>query len=599
MRFRHDMPFGAAVLEGDNGVRFRLYAPGNDRVELVYDAGSGERRVPMTASPGGWFECVVPEACAHTRYRFSIGELLVPDPASRSAPEGVHGRSSVVDPSAFLWPDDGWKGRPWSEHVFYELHVGTFTPEGTYAGAATKLAYLKDLGVTAIELMPLAEAPGAWNWGYDGVLPFAPSHNYGTPDELKAFIAAAHAHGLSVFLDVVYNHFGPEANYLHAYARTFYTDRYHTPWGSAIDLDPDGPPDIRRFFIENALYWLEEFRFDGLRFDAVHEIYDGPERSFLRELARTVLARTDRPVYLVLENEGNEATLLEAGFRAQWADDLHNAMHVAITGQTEGYYADFADRISWRIARALSEGFIYQGEPSSIRGGKPRGEPSSRIELASFITFLQNHDQVGNRPFGDRISATAPHEAVRAAVAIVLLAPATPMLFMGEEWGASTPFLFFCDFEPELAEKVTEGRRSEFAGFAEFSDPAARERIPDPSGAATLRASVLHWDEAERAPHATWLALYRELLRLRREEIAPRTVGLRGTGAGFELLGERGMKIRWQLPNGATLLLEANLGAAPLRGFAETPEGRTVYATHPAPYAGSEAPPWSVRWSLA
>ena len=276
--FRHVMPFGAHVT--NDGVRFRLYAPAASRVQVIFNASDGERTSPLQSLGGGWFEATAKEAHAGTRYAFALdgADLRIPDPASRFQPDGVHGASLVVDPSTFAWPDDAWQGRPWNEHVFYELHIGTFTPEGTYVAAGKKLDYLAELGVTAIELMPLAEVPGTRNWGYDGVLPYAPTHNYGTPDELKAFIAAAHGAGLAVYLDVVYNHFGPEGNYLHGYAPTFYTERHKTPWGAAIDVEAEERDDVRAYFIENALYWTQEFRFDGLRFDAVHAIYDGPER---------------------------------------------------------------------------------------------------------------------------------------------------------------------------------------------------------------------------------------------------------------------------------------------------------------------------------
>jgi malto-oligosyltrehalose trehalohydrolase len=591
------MPFGAELLDHRGGVRFRLYAPGNAGIDVVYDAGEGEVRAAMTALPGGWYEHVARDGCAGTQYRFAIGDMLVPDPAARFAPDGVHGPSLVVDPIEFAWPRDDWNGRPWAEHVFYELHVGTFTPEGTYASAMQKFETLADLGITAIELMPLAEAPGSRNWGYDGVLPFAPSHNYGKPDDLKALIVRAHACGLAVYLDVVYNHFGPEGNYLHGFAEQFYTGKYHTPWGAAIAVEGEQNGDVRAFFIENALYWLQEYRFDGLRLDAVHEIYDRPERRFLRELARSVNERTDHRVFLVVENDFNEAALLEAGFRAQWADDAHHGAHVALTGQTDGYYADYAERTAWRLARTFAEGFAYQGDRSALKNA-PRGEPSAHLELGSFVTFLQNHDQIGNRPFGDRLSAIAPAEAVRAGAALFLLAPTTPLVYMGEEWGASTPFLFFCDFEPELARAVTEGRRSEFGHFAEFADPAARERIPDPVSPATFEASKLRWDEREREPHATLLALYRHLLHLRRDEIVPLIGGATGTNARFETFGDRALRIRWKLAGG-TLHVDANLAETPVAGFEETPPGRSIYATHEGPYAGGNAPPWSVRWTFA
>ena len=594
--YRHEMPFGASLIDGDGGVRFRLYAPGNERADLLYDSGSGERRVPLESRADGWFEAVRADARAGTRYRFAIGELLVPDPASRFQPEGVHEASVVVDPRAFAWPHDAWNGRPWNEHVFYELHAGTFTPEGTYAAAQTKLDHLAALGVTAVELMPLADVPGTRNWGYDGVLAFAPSHNYGTPEDLKAFIVAAHARGLAVFLDVVHNHFGPEGNYLHAYGKVFYTDRFSTPWGSAIDVVDDDRETVRQFFIENALYWLEEYRFDGLRFDAVDEIYDHPQRRFLRQLARTVEERIDRPVYLVIENYRNEAGLLESGYRAQWNDDAHHAAHAAITGEADGYYQDYAKHAPALLARTLTQGFAYQGERSTFRD-IPRGEPSAHLELGSFVTFLQNHDQVGNRAFGDRIATLAPADALRAALAVLFLAPSPPLLFMGEEWAASTPFLYFCDFEPELARKVTEGRRNEFRTFASFADPQARERIPDPTDPATFEKSKLRWDEALREPHRGWLAYYTQLLEIRREQIAPRVAGVRGTDAGFELIGAAGIRARWRLASGV-LRLDANLGPSTEGGFDVTPEGTLVFCTHEPTYAGGRAPAWSARWSI-
>ena len=374
-RFRHAMAFGAQVETG--GVRFRLYAPGAERVDVIYGIDGAERTAKLEAVGAGFHERLRDDAGPGTPYAFRIGDLTFPDPASRFQPDGVHGRSVVVDPLAYAWPDDGWSGLPWNRHVFYELHVGTFTAEGTYAAARTKFDHLGALGVTALEVMPLAEVPGARNWGYDGVLPYAPTHNYGTPDELKGFIAAAHARGFAVYLDVVYNHFGPEGNYLHAYAPEFYTDRHVTPWGAAIDVEAPDRDAVRAYFIENALYWLLEYRFDGLRFDAVHAIYDGEDRHFLRELASSVKARVDRPVHLILENDANEAPLLEAGFRAQWDDDAHHAAHVAITGQSDGYYSDYAEKTIALVGRTMTEGFAYQGDPSRFRNGETRGTPSA------------------------------------------------------------------------------------------------------------------------------------------------------------------------------------------------------------------------------
>ena len=594
--YAHEMPFGSQLTE--DGVRFRLYAPAASAVEVVFGEGPSLRRRPLGALGGGWFEATLGDASAGTRYAFSLdgSETHVPDPASRYQPGGVHEPSIVVDPLAFSWPAALWAGRPWHEHVFYELHVGTFTPEGTYAAAQAKLGALAELGITAVELMPLAEVPGARNWGYDGVLPFAPTRNYGTPDELKTFIAAAHAHGLAIYLDVVYNHFGPEGNYLHGYAPTFYTERHKTPWGAAIDVESAERGDVRAFFIENALYWTGEYRFDGLRFDAVHAIYDGADRHFLNELARTVQARSDRPIHLVLENERNEAPLLENGFRAQWNDDEHHVMHVLATGEKDGYYVDYAEDTVARFGRTLTQGFGYQGEFSKNKG-ETRGTESSRLPLGAFVNFLQNHDQIGNRPFGERITSIAPELPLRALLAAYLLAPSPPLLFMGEEWGAGTPFLFFCDFEPELARAVTEGRRNEFGSFAAFADPAQRDKIPDPSSAATFERSKLRWEERERAPHDGWLAYYRQLLSLRRAQIAPRIAGVRVSDASFETIGARGLQARFGLASGATLLLAANFGDAEQRGFARIEDSRAIFSTHPPVFTGF-APPWSVRWSL-
>jgi maltooligosyltrehalose trehalohydrolase len=594
----HEMPFGASVL-GDGGVRFRLFAPSAKRVDVLYDSGSGQARAPLDRVSGGFYEVVLRDAGPGTTYRFDIDGLVAPDPASRYQPRGVHGPSLVVDPSAFVWPQHAWPGRAWNEHVFYELHVGTFTPQGTYAAAESKLDYLADLGVTALELMPIADVPGTRNWGYDGVLPYAPSHNYGTPDELKRFIAAAHERGLAVYLDVVYNHFGPEGNYLHAYASEFYTERHHTPWGAAIDVEADDRGSVRAFFIENAVYWLDEYRFDGLRFDAVHAIYDGPERRFLRELADTVRSRVDRTVHLVLENEENESSLLgELAYRAQWDDDAHHAAHVAITGQADGYYSDYASDTVALLGRTLTQGFAFQGDPSPFRDNRLRGEPSAELPHGSFVTFLQNHDQIGNRPFGDRITSLAPDYAVRAMLAVLLLAPSPPLLFMGEEWGASTPFLFFCDFEPELSQKVTDGRRGEFGAFAEFKDPSARERIPDPASPATFAASKLRWDELEREPHRAWHAYYKGLLAIRRNEIAPRIAHARGSDASYEAIGAHGLRARFRLDDGTALALETNLGAEAAPGFSPHPKGFVLFATHDPTFPGTVAPPWSVRWTL-
>ena len=599
MRYRHETPFGANLL-GDGRARFALWAPDATSVDLLL---RGET-VPMSGNEAGLFEVEAPAAHGDL-YRYRIdGDGEVPDPASRYQPEDAHGPSMVVDPESFEWDDEGWAGRPWEETVLYELHVGTFSPEGTYSGAEARLDHLVELGITALQIMPLSDFPGRRNWGYDGVLPYAPDSSYGAPDGLKSLISAAHGRGLQVFLDVVYNHFGPDGNYLHAYAKSFFTERHETPWGAGINYDGDGGRIVRDFFAHNALYWLEEYRFDGLRFDAVHAIQDDSPTHFLEELSGRVRRGpgANRHVHLVLENEGNNASYLgprNGGRRplydAQWDDDYHNSLHVALTGEDASYYADYADAPIERFGRCLAEGFAYQGEASPNKG-EARGEPSGDLAPTAFVSFLQNHDQVGNRAFGDRISALASPEAVEAAAAIYLVSPHVPMLFMGEEWAASTPFLFFCDFDEDLAPLVTEGRRAEFAKFPEFSDPGTRDRIPDPGAEGTFRSSALNWGELGDGDHAERLALYKGLLALRAREITPRLAGTRG-GGRFRLAGERGLDVDWTLGDGSTLTLLANLAPEPGDGFEKPPSSRLVYATGGEPDDGS-LPPWSVAWYL-
>ena len=373
--------------------------------------------------------------------------------------KGVHGPSEVVDPNAYNWSDDDWPGRAWEEIVLYELHLGTFSESGDFAGAVRHLDHLCRLGVTAVELMPIAEFPGQRNWGYDGVFPYAPSSRYGRPEELKSLVEACHSRGLAILLDVVYNHFGPEGNYLPAIAPDFFTERYHTPWGAAIDFAGSHNRAVRDYFIHNALYWLEEYHFDGLRFDAVHAIYDDSHPDIVAEIGETIRRQLpDREIHLVLENDRNEARLLTRRngrperFTAQWNDDLHHSLHVLITGETAGYYQDYAADPAASLARALAEGFAYQGEPSPFRDGKPRGEPSAGLPPTAFVAFLQNHDHIGNHPFGTRLAARASEAALHAGLAIMLLSPQIPLLFMGEEWASQRPFAFFCDFEPQLAQ---------------------------------------------------------------------------------------------------------------------------------------------------
>lgn len=527
--------------------RFRLWAPDRKAVTLEID---GAPSVAMQRDGAGWFTATAP-ASAGTRYRYRLdAELAVPDPASRLQSGGVHGWSVVIDPR-FAWSATEWRGRPWEEMVILELHAGTL---GGFEGIRDRLPAIGASGVTAIELMPVNAFGGTRNWGYDGVLPYAVAEPYGSPAELKTLVDTAHGLGLSVFLDVVYNHFGPDGNYLNAYASAFFHQDIDTPWGGAVAVDAD---PVHRFFVDNALMWLRDYRIDGLRFDAVHAIAND---SFLDRMASEVRAALpERHVHLVLENEKNDAERLRAGcYDAQWNDDFHNVLHVLLTGETSAYYGDFADRPAERLARCLKEGFIYQGEGSPNHDGKPRGKPSGDLPSTAFVAFLQNHDQVGNRAMGERLIRLTDRERLRAATALLLLGPQIPLLFMGEEEGSETSFLFFTDFHDELADAVREGRRREFAKFDAFADPEARERIPDPNARSAFDASV-----PEPGPAAgEWRALYRELLTLRQIHIVPRLKGAVGLSA--DASGEARVKARWRMADGAMLTILIDLGADPL-----------------------------------
>ncbi len=601
------MPFGAELTD-DGRVRFRLWAPGARRVDVSLDDGTAAAQIlPMRPLEDGWFELVTGQARAGSLYRYRIdAEHEVPDPASRLNPNDVHGPSQVIDPTEFEWDDDEWRSRPWHEAVVYELHVGTFSPEGTFAGARARLDHLVELGITVIELMPVAEFPGRWGWGYDGVLPFAPEAAYGTPNELKALIAGAHKRGIAVMLDVVYNHFGPEGNYLGMYCPQFFSDRHHTPWGAAVNFDGENGGTVRDFFINNALYWLEEYHFDGLRFDAVHAIYDDSRKHILTEIAETVRAHAggERNIYLVLENGANEARFLGSPgrsnkFDAQWDDDVHHCLHTILTGEAAGYYADYAQEPHDKLCRSLAEGFVYQGE-YSLHAGRPRGERSSHLPPTAFVTFLQNHDQIGNRALGERLGHIVKDaDALRAATALVLLAPPPPLLFMGEEWNAPEPFPYFCDFEPQLAAKVREGRRREFRHFERFRDPGHADVVPDPTSPLTLKSARLDWSRTRAPGHEDWLDLYRRLLAIRQRDIVPLIPEIR-FGTCTRLEAGRAFAVDWGLSEGSVLHLIANLADEPARLVGRT-AGRLIYATHPnirATVTRNELAPWSVTWLL-
>jgi maltooligosyltrehalose trehalohydrolase len=538
--------FGANLIAADR-TQFRIWAPAQRTVSVAVE---GHAVQVMDRSEAGWFASEV--SCGPGAwYRYILDDgTRVPDPASREQAEDVHGASVVVDPASYRWRLPDWRGRPWREAVLYELHVGTF---GGFSGVARQLPRLADIGITAIELMPIAEFPGTRNWGYDGVLPFAPQHSYGSPDDLKALVDAAHSLDLMIFLDVVYNHFGPDGNYLHAYAPQMFRDDIATPWGPAIDFRRS---EVRRFFTDNVLYWLIEYRFDGLRFDAVHAI---PEPDWLDEMAAEVRRTVgpDREIHLVLENDDNTARHLAGDFDAQWNDDAHHVVHTLLTGEREGYYGDYADAPAERLARCLKEGFIYQGEPSPHRGGKPRGTRSAALPPTAFVFFLQNHDQIGNRAFGERLTTLAEPAALEAAIALQLLCPQIPLVFMGEIQASQSPFLFFTDHNAELAQAVREGRRREFSSFAKFSDSNMLAKIPDPNAIDTFERSKPAPDPNIARQREQ---LYQRLLSLRRGEIVPRLEGARALDA--VAVGPAAVLARWRLGDGAQLVLASNFGAA-------------------------------------
>ena len=556
MKFKHDLPFGATVL-ADGNTRFRIWAPSAPTLDLAIDGG----RLGMIAEAGGWHSLTVP-AKAGTRYQYVMPDgLHFADPASRMQDTDVHGPSVVVDPTDYVWQSEDWHGRPWHEQVLYELHPGLM---GGFRGIQDHLPELQRLGITAIELMPVADYPGNHGWGYDGVLPYSPERAYGTPNDLKAMIDKAHSLGISVFLDVVYNHFGPDGAYIHVFASKFFREDLQTPWGAAIDFRRG---EVRDYFIQNTVYWLKEYRFDGLRFDAVHEI---SEEDFLYDLSRIARGQVEagRHVALVLENERNNVALIGGPprFDAQWTDDFHHVMHVLLTKETEGYYDAFQD-VTNQLRRILAEGFAYQGEsmPGETRG---RGSASGGLPSTAFVIFLQNHDQTGNRAMGERLSVLAEPGAVRAATALMLLTPFVPMLFMGEEFASTSPFLFFTDHHNELADQVRIGRRNEFRGFSGFKDEAKLALIPDPNAPSTFAASA---PEPTDPAQFDWM---RNVISLRRKHIMPGIPGCRSQGA--DVLGDGAVRAEWLLSDGKRLMIALNLGTATVDP--RMPMGQTILA---------------------
>jgi maltooligosyltrehalose trehalohydrolase len=581
---------GALPLE-PGAVRFRLWAPRCRRVEVCLVGPGRVRAAPLEPRADGIFEATIAEVEAGARYHYRLdGAAERPDPVSRFQPIGVHGPSEVVDPAAFVWSDAGWGGVPLRDLRLYELHVGTFTSEGTFEAIIPHLPGLRDLGITAIELMPVAEFPGARNWGYDGVHLFAPQSTYGGPEGLRRLVDTAHAVGLAVFLDVVYNHLGPEGNYLREYG-PYFSDRHLTPWGEAVNYDGEGSSGVRRHVVGNACYWVREYHMDGLRLDAVHAIVDDSPVHLLAELGEAVEAEgraLGRPVHVIAESNRNDRRIVvpraEGGYglASQWSDDFHHALRVTLTGIRGGYYDDFQGGLD-DLETALREAFVYQGRFSAFRGHVV-GSPASDLPGEAFVVFDQNHDQVGNQARGDRLMTQVPVGAVKVAAASVLCAPYLPLLFMGEEYGETAPFCFFTSFSaPELVEAVRAGRRREFAKFAWETD------IPDPQDPATFAASRLDHARRTRPPHAHVWAWYQALLRLRRSHPAlrhPDRARTRVSRAGQALVLER-----WAAAGAEAVLVILSYDPRPSRLEATIPDGawRLELDSEAPAFGGTEA----------
>ncbi|HAT2608689.1 TPA: malto-oligosyltrehalose trehalohydrolase [Kluyvera intermedia] len=575
---------------GNGAVRFRVWASGQPTITLRL-AG---KDLDMRPCDEGWFELTVENVAPGTEYQYVLaGGMTIPDPASRAQKADVNGPSLVIDPTQYRWQHPQWQGRPWEETVVYELHIGTFTPEGTFRSAIRKLPYLAELGITQIEVMPLSQFGGNRGWGYDGVLLYAPHSAYGTPDDFRAFVDTAHGLGLSVVLDIVLNHFGPEGNYLSLLSPDFFDSSRSTPWGAGIAYDVDA---ARRYIAQAPLYWLTEFRLDGLRFDAIDQIEDKSEKHILMDIARRIRQQiTDRPIHLTTEDSRNIIDLHprdEDGsvslFTAEWNDDLHNAVHVLATGETQAYYQDFADAPEKWVARALAEGFAYQGEVSP-HSGEPRGVDSRGQPPAAFVDFIQNHDQVGNRALGERLISLAGPERSQLLLAALLLSPHIPLIFMGEEYGETRPFLFFTDFHGELARAVREGRAKEFAGHSGYDGVD----VPDPNAERTFTLSKLNWQALQSTEGKAWLALTRELLALRQQYIVPLLAQASGQNGRVVDTAPGFLAVRWTFPDG-TLSMALNLGehAMPVPDF----PGNTLFAR---PTITNELPPHSIVVRLA
>lgn len=603
-RSEHRMRWGTRVTKA--GVCFRLFAPALRDADpppgLLIDREP--EPLPMRSLGEGWFESVNAHAHPGSLYRFRLPDgHVVADPASRFQPQDVHGASEVVDPLAFEWNDAGWYGRPWAEAVLYELHVGAFTPEGTFQAAAARLDHLAATGITAIELMCLTDFPGLRSWGYDGVLLFAPDSAYGRPEDLKAFIDAAHARGLLVLLDVVFNHFGPEGNDLPSYFPQIFSQEHRTAWGSGLNFDGPGCTEVRELILESALYWIEEFHADGLRLDATHEMHDNSAKHILEELAERVhtFAAAQVPprhVHLILENEdtlGRRLTRTPGGevmaYSAQWNHAIDHLLGAALAGECSAHDPQNTHEIE-EIGKALAEGFVAAATNCQPAAAEVRVPPTA------FVSFIQTHDLVGNRPFGDRLHSLAAPEAVRAVAAVYLLAPQVPMLFMGEEWAASTPFPYFCDFHGDLAEAVRKGRCEDMSKTGQLCADELK-RVPDPGAESTFRCAQLRWEELEAEPHRGQLDWYKRVLTARRDHVVPLLRSLAQACGHFDVLGAAALTVSWQLPEGVVLRLAANLCRSASPKFSPGGEVFWLEGTEvPAEDGQTSLGPWSVRWSL-
>ena len=574
------------VLVGPTGAAIRVWAPGREKVSVAIEDGPEH---PLFPEADGYFAAVLPDLHVGCRYRFRLDtdERLYPDPASRFQPEGPHGPSQVVDPSAFTWTDGEWRGIAIARQVIYEMHVGTFTPEGTWAAAIDKLPHLADTGVTVIEMMPVADFPGRFGWGYDGVDLFAPTRLYGTPHDLRRFVDAAHARGIGVILDVVYNHLGPDGNYLGCFSKDYFSRTHETEWGEAINFDGPNSGPVRAFYLQNAAYWIEEFHFDGLRLDATQSIFDGSEAHILCQIGAAVRkAARARSTILVAENEPQETLLVRPcpeggyGLDALWNDDLHHSAMVAMTGRSEAYYEDH-EGSPQEFVSAAKYGYLFQGELYAHQG-KPRGTPGLDLPPAAYVSFLQNHDQIANSDSGLRVHRLTNPALNRAMTALILLLPGTPMLFQGQEFGASTPFFYFADHAPDLARLVRTGRTEFLTQFPSVAaDAALRDRLPDPGAEETFRQSRLDWADVDR--HQSILSLHKDLLAIRRVEPA---FSLQSPGSvDGAVIGREAFALRFFDESGDRLLL-VNLGRDLVR--------RSIAEPLIAPPRGKV---WHVQWS--